>query len=112
MQNQFDEKARESANESKEGDYAYKNVIKKDLKNRRTVSVVSLIFAVLSVLLFRIPWVSLILGILSVGGAGFSRKNLGYFDKISLAAIIVGIFGVVFSLCGIIFANLFAMIFG
>jgi hypothetical protein len=90
----------------------YKNVIKKDLKNRRTVSVISLFLAILSILLFRIPWVGLVLGILSVCGAAFSRKNLGYFDKISLAAIIVGIFGVVFSLSGIIFANVFALIFG
>ena len=33
----------------------------------------------------KLLWI--VLGILSVGGAAFSRKNLGYFDKISLAAI-------------------------
>ena len=100
-----------SAEEKNESDYAFKSVIKKDMTNRRTISVVSLILAVLSVLFFRIPWVGLILAILSVGGAGWSRKNLGYFDKISLAAIIVGIFGVVFALCGIIFAEILSAIF-
>ena len=111
MQNQFDEQSKQTTEESGE-DYAYKSVIKKDLKNRRTVSVISLVLAVLSVILFRVPWVSLIFGLLSVGGAAFSRNNLGYFDKLSIAAIIVGIFGVVFALCGIIFANLLAVIFG
>lgn len=112
MQNQFDETAQQSESGANEGEYAYKSVVKKDMKNRRTISVISLAVAVLSVLLFRIPWVALVLGILSVGGAAFSRKNLGYFDKISLAAIFVGIFGVVFALAGIIFADVFSLIFG
>ena len=111
MQNQFDEQEKQAANEQGD-DYAYKSVIKKDLKNRRTVSVISLVLAILSVLFFRLPWVGLVFGVLSVGGAAFSRKNLGYFDKLSLAAIIVGIFGVVFALCGIIFADILAVIFG
>ena len=112
MQNQFDESAKQRSEDSTEGEYAYKSVIKKDLKNRRTVSVISLVCAVLSILLFRLPVLALIFGVLSIGGAAFSRKNLGYFDKISLAAIIIGIFGAVFALCGIIFANIFAMLFG
>ena len=111
MKKKFDEKSKSSAEEKNESDYAFKSVIKKDMTNRRTISVVSLVLAVLSVLFFRIPWVGLVLAILSVGGAGWSRKNLGYFDKISLAAIIVGIFGVVFALCGIIFAEILSTIF-
>jgi hypothetical protein len=112
MQNQFDESAKQNTDNSTDGEYAYKSVIKKDMKNRRTISVISLALAVLSILLFRLPILALILGVLSIGGAAFSRKNLGYFDKISLAAIIIGIFGVVFALSGIIFANIFDMIFG
>lgn len=111
MKKKFDEKSKTSAGEKNESDYAFKSVIKKDLTNRRTISVVSLILAVLSVLFFRIPWVGLVLAILSVGGAGWSRKNIGYFDRISLAAIIVGIFGVVFALCGIIFSEILSTIF-
>ena len=112
MQNQFDEQSMQDDNQQNDGEYAFKSVIKKDMKNRRDFSVISLILAVLSVILFRVPWLSLILGLLSVGTAAFSRKNLGYFDKLSLAAIIVGIFGIVFSLCGILFADILVTIFG
>ena len=66
MKKQFDEKSKTSAEEKNESDYAFKSVIKKDMTNRRTISVVSLILAVLSILFFRIPWVGLILAILSV----------------------------------------------
>ena len=112
MQNQFDEQSMQDDNQQNDGEYAFKSVIKKDMKNRRDFSVISLILAVLSVILFRVPWLSLILGLLSVGTAAFSRKNLGYFDKLSLAAIIIGIFGIVFSLCGILFADILVTIFG
>lgn len=110
MKKQFDEKSKTSGEENNDGDYAFKSVIKKDLTNRRTISIISLVLAVLSVLLFRIPWLGLTLAVLSIGGALWSRKNLGYFDKISLAAIIVGIFGIVFALCGIIFAGILSAI--
>ena len=50
MKKQFDEKSKGSTEEKNESDYAFKSVIKKDLTNRRTISVVSLILAVLSVL--------------------------------------------------------------
>lgn len=106
MDNQYNEEAKvkdESA--ESEGEYVYKTVIK-NKQNRRTWSVVSLALAIISVLSFSLSWLSLIFGALSVGAAAISRKNLGYFDKISLAGIIVGIFGVVFSLAGIIFGSI------
>jgi hypothetical protein len=112
MQTQFDEHSTDHTEEQSGNEYAYKTVIKKDMKNRRTVSVISLIIAVLSLLLFLFSWVSLILGLASVGGAAFSRKNLGYFDKLSIAAIIVGIFGVVFAISGIIFKDILTVFFG
>lgn len=108
MNNEFDEKSKENS-ESPEGEenYVYKKVIK-NKQNRRTWSVASIILAVLSVVLVYFSHVSLCLGLASVGCAFMSRKNLGYFDKISLAGMIIAIFGVVFSIAGIIFTNLFS----
>ena len=109
MQNQFDEQTKGATETDEENsDYAYKSVIKKDKTSRRTWSVISLIFAVLSILTLYFSWVSLVIGAVAVGCAAVSRKNLGYFDKISLAGIIIGIFGMVFSLTGIIFGGILA----
>ena len=106
MDNKFNEKAKVNNESSEsEGEFVYKTVIK-NKQNRRTWSVVSLALAVISVLSLYVSWLSLIFGILSVGAGAISRKNLGYFDKLSLTGIIIGIFGVVFSLAGLIFGSI------
>ncbi len=111
MSKEFIEESGNNVNETEgKTEYAYKNVIR-DKHQRRTWSVASLILAVLSLIFLFWPWVSLVLGILSVGAAAISRKNLGYFDKISLASMIIAIFGVVFAIVGIAFADLLAGIF-
>ena len=111
MSKEFNEEQINNADTTDGGnEYAYKNVIK-DKQQRRTWSVGSIMLAVLSLVFLFWPWVSLVLGIGSAGAAAVSRKNLGYFDKISLAAMIIAIFGVVFALSGIIFADLLAGIF-
>ena len=46
MQNQFDEQSMQDDNQQNDGEYAFKSVIKKDMKNRRDFSVISLILAV------------------------------------------------------------------
>lgn len=115
MSKEFNEEEINSSEVSEnDGDYAYKNVIK-DKQQRRTWSVASFFFALLS-LLFAFfltwgSWVSLVLGVVSVGCSAVSRKNLGYFDKFSLAAMFIAIFGIVFALSGIIFGDLLAGIF-
>ena len=108
MQNQYNEEHRVDGDAPQnEEEYAYKTVIK-NKQNRRTWSVVSLALAVLSVLLLYFPIVSLIFGAVSVGAGAMSRKNLGYFDKLTLAGIIIGIFGIVFSLAWLIFGSIIA----
>lgn len=105
MNNQYNEEAKVNNDSAEsEGEYVYKSVIK-NKENRRTWSVISLALAVLSVLSLFVSWLSLAFGLLSVGAGVISRKNLGYFDKISLAGIIIGIFGCVFALAGIIFGG-------
>ena len=111
MSKEYNEESKAYTDESdKEGEYVYKNVINKK-EQKRTWSVVSLILAMLSVLLLYFSWVGLVLGLLSVACAVISRKNLGYFDKITLCALIVAIFGVVFGICGIAFGDILAGLF-
>ncbi len=106
MSREYDEQTTvHSETENSEQQYAYKNVIK-DKHHRRTWSVVSLALSVLSVLLTYFSWVSLVLAVASVVCAVVSRKNLGYFDKISLASIIVAIFGVMFAVTGLLFGDI------
>lgn len=111
MSKEFTEEQKANVNENADNtDYAYKNVIR-DKHQRRTWSVVSFALAVLSLIFLFWPWVSLALGLVSVGAAAISRKNLGYFDKISLASMIIAIFGVVFAIVGVAFGDLIFEIF-
>ena len=111
MSKEFNEEQINNAEATEvETEYAYKKVIK-DKQQRRTWSVGSIILAVLSLVFLFWPWVSLVFAVGSAAAAAVSRKNLGYFDKISLAAMIIAIFGVVFAISGIVFADLLASIF-
>lgn len=90
-----------------EEEYVYKTVMRSK-ENSRSFSLVSLVLSVLSLLFSPISYVGLILGGLAIGFACYSRKNLGYFDGYSLAGLIIGIFGVVFSFLSLIFTYLIA----
>ena len=61
-------------------------------------SVVSLIASVLSVLLCSVFYLALILSAFAVVASLLSRKRFGYFDKMALFGLIVGIFGFVFGI--------------
>ena len=104
--NEFDEETKTN-NEASEtsGEYAYKNVLKTK-KNRRTWSLISLALAILAIGFVWFPWVGFVLALASIVCALISRKNLGYFDKLSLSGIFVGIFGAVFSVVGISFGDI------
>lgn len=90
-----------NTNESQEKEYAFKAVIGGN-KNSRIWSVVSLVVGIISVIFSYFSWFALICGLVAVALAVFSRITLGYFDGISIAGLIVGIFGVVFGLAGIV----------
>ena len=109
MSKDFDKEANTTREEnSGDQNYAFKNVLKKN-PNKRTWSVVSIVLAGLSILLLPIPILpvaSIVLALLAIGAAVLSRVNLGYFDKLSLAGLIISIFGSVFSLAGIIFFDM------
>ncbi|MBQ8879310.1 MAG: DUF4190 domain-containing protein [Clostridia bacterium] len=60
-------------------------------------SVVALILSILSVVCCCIDWFGVVCGVLALVFSIISRRSLGYFDGLSIAAIIVSIFGIVFS---------------
>ena len=78
------------------GEYAYKSVMGGKAKTRLW-SVISLALAVLALVLCFLGWVGMALCTIAVAFAIVSRKVLGYFDKITLASLIVSIFAMVFS---------------
>ena len=111
MNNQYDEEIKVDSEDVKTDNKSlYKNVLKTK-ENRRTLSVISLAIAVLSVLLLFIPWLGLLFSIAAIATGVFSRRNLGYFDKLTLSALIISIFGFVFSIVGIIFGNVISFFF-
>ena len=87
---------------TEESEFAYKKVLGVK-SNTRLYSVISICLSILSVILFFLPIGGIICGVLGILFAIFSRKNLGYFDNISLWGLIIGIFGTVFSVMGLIF---------
>lgn len=108
MNTEFDEKSKDSSEASEgEENYAFKKVIEnKNKENRRTWSLASLVLSILSILLVYFSWPGIVCGVLAIGCAVVSRKNIGYFDKLSLVGMLIGIFGVVFSVGAIIFIEL------
>lgn len=63
---------------------------------RRGWSVAAFILSIFSVLCCCLPSLSVALGVISVIFLILSRKSLGYFDGFSIAALIMGVFGIVF----------------
>ena len=71
----------------------------------RVWSVISLVAAIISVLLFVVcifywvsilPIVSTVMGVAAILFSLLSRRNLGYFDGVAIAGIIIGAMGTVF----------------
>ena len=94
-------------NEGNNGEYVYKQVIR-DKKNSRAWSVASFAVSISGLLFgFLVSWLSIILGVMSIIFAIISRKNIGYFDRFSIAGLIIGIFSVVFGIMGAILMYIF-----
>ena len=68
----------------------------------RAWSVASLTLSICSILCCCISIASIALGVFAIICAVISRKNLGYFDGLSIAGLIVGIFGVIFGATSIV----------
>ncbi len=78
-------------------EFAYKNVLNEH-KNSRLWSALSVGIGALSIILFFIPVVGIVLGLVSCASAVISRRMLGYFENLAVGGLVSGIFGVVFGI--------------
>ena len=86
-------------------EYSYK-VMMDGLQKSRAWSFAAIAVAVASVVCCCLPWFGLVSGILAVVFAVVSRKSIGYFDNLAVAALIVGIFGIVFGISNMVLTYL------
>lgn len=69
-------------------------------------SVVSLVSGIISVICCCLGVTGIFLGAVAIVSSILSRKSLGYFDGMSIAGLILGIFGVVFGASVLIAASM------
>jgi hypothetical protein len=105
VNNNYDEELENEQEFDPAEDYVYKNVIR-GKQNSRLFSILSLVLAVLSVGLCFIPALGIILGLAAMFIGIFSRRNIGYFDGLTLGGIITSIFGTVFSVAVIVLISI------
>ena len=79
----------------------------------RIWSILSLIFAILSVALCPFYYVSFAFAVLAVAFSLVMRRSLGFFTSGAIAGLIIGIMGLVFSVCSFVvdISGLYALIF-
>ncbi len=78
-----------------ENDYAYKTIMRNGMPKTKGWSVASLVIGIFSAVCCCFGWSGLVLGALAVVFAVLSRRRLGYFDGMSIAGLVLGIFGFV-----------------
>ena len=84
----------------------YKTVM--EMKNKsRAWSVASLVVSIFSVICCCTGWAGIVLGAIGILFAIISRRSIGYFDNLSIAGLIIGIFGVVFGVSAVIISYTF-----
>lgn len=79
-----------------EQDYAFQTVMRNGRPKTMGWSVASLVLGIISVVCCCLGWAGAILGACAVVFAIISKKRLGYFDGMSVAGLVLGIFGFVF----------------
>ena len=89
------------AGEKEENGYAYKTVMD-GVPRSRGWSVASMVLGILSVLCCCITYGGLVMAALAIVFAIVSRRNLGYFDGMAIAGLVLGIIGSVFGIMTIV----------
>ena len=88
-----------------EQEYAFQTLMRNGRPKTVAWSVASLIAGIVSVVCCSLGWTGIILGALAVIFAILSRRMLGYFDGMSIAGLILGIFGFVFGVAWVVAMN-------
>jgi hypothetical protein len=83
-------------------DYAFQTLMRNGRPKTKGWSVASMVLGIISVICCCGGWCGIILGIGAIILAIVSRKSLGYFDGMSVAGIVLGIFGFVLGITLII----------
>lgn len=80
--------------EEHDDDYLFRTVTGTGRRKTYSWSLASMVCGIISVICCT-GYVGIILGILAVVFAGISRKNLGYFESMAIAGLVLGIIGFV-----------------
>lgn len=79
-----------------EQEYAFQMVTKNGKPKTKGWAVASMVLGILSVVCCCFGWSGIMMGAGAIILAIVSRRNLGYFDGMTIAGLILGIFGFVF----------------
>ena len=99
----YHEKNEEGGTETQD---RYYEVFDKDKPKYILWSLISAVLGGISVICSLYGWIGLIVGAAAVVFSIISRVNLKYFDKITIAGLILGIFGMVFGASTIVLSVL------
>ena len=86
----------EQKNDFNENEYAFQTLTRYGKPKTMAWSVVSLVVGIISVVCCCFGWSGIVLGAFAVVSSMLSRRTLGYFDGMSIAGLVLGIFGLVF----------------
>ena len=81
---------------SDDAEYAYRTVMRNGRRKTMGWSMAALIAGVLAIMCCFLGYTGIVFGAVAVTLSIVSRKKLGYFDGMSIAGLILGIFGFVF----------------
>ena len=91
-----------SYNECGDQDYAFNTVGKNGKPKTIGWSIASLAMGIVSLITSFFGWTGLILGILAIIFAVFSRRTLGYFDRKTIVGLVLGIHGILIGITVIV----------
>ena len=92
-------------NEYGRQDYAFETLMRNGRPKTFAWSVASMVIGIISLVCCSLGWSGLMLGAAAIVFSIVSRRKLGYFDGMSVAGLILGIFGLVFGLSTLIVFN-------
>jgi len=105
MGSEWNNNGYENEEENGEQDYAFQTLMRNGRPKTFGWSVASLVMGILSVVCCFLGWSGLILGAAAIVLSIVSRRKLGYFDGMSVAGLILGIFGFVFGVAMLVVVN-------
>ena len=104
--NNFENNGQQNTSENfqnNEQEYAFQTLTKNGKPKTKGWSVASMVIGIISVVCCCFGWSGIIMGAGAIILAIVSRRNLGYFDGMTIAGLILGIFGFVFGITIVIY---------